>query len=177
MPGATFLEGDSVTLCTVEEEDLEFLQRTINDPRVRRWVGNRAPINGPAEREWFESIGDSEVHLLIRRDDDPVGVVGLRPADGPDVTAELGIFLAPDHWGEGYGTEASRLVVDYAFAERRFHRVTARVFEGNDRSARIWEKLGFRHEATHREAEYLDGEFVDVRRYAVLEGEWEGTRE
>lgn len=174
MPGVTFLEGESVTLCTVEEEDLEFLQRTINDPRVRQWVGSRAPLNGPAEREWFESIGDDEVHLLIRRDGDPVGIVSLRPAGGVDVTAELGIFLAPDYWGEGYGTEASRLVVDYAFAERRFHRVTARVFEGNVGSRRIWEKLGFRHEATHREAEYLDGEFVDVHYYAVLEAEWDG---
>lgn len=174
MPGATFLRGDSVTLRTVEEEDLAFLQATINDPQVRRWVGNRAPINGPGEREWFENIGDDEAHLLICRGGDPVGVIGLRPAGGAAVTAELGLFLAPDHWGEGYGTEASRLVVDYAFAERRFHRVTARVFEGNDRSRRIWENLGFRHEATHREAEYLGGAFVDVRRYAVLEDEWNG---
>jgi RimJ/RimL family protein N-acetyltransferase len=104
-----------------------------------------------------------------------MGTVGLHPRGGDaGVTAEVGLFLAEPFWGEGYGTEAARLVTDYAFDERRHHRVVARVFEGNDGSRRIWEKLGYRHEATHRETMYFDGEYVDERIYAVLEAEWRG---
>ncbi|MFC7155872.1 GNAT family N-acetyltransferase [Halomarina halobia] len=174
MPGPTFLRGDSVTLRTVEEEDLDFLQRTINDPAVRRFLSARAPINGRQEREWYEERGSSDEHvnLLVCRGEEPMGSIGLHPRDPTGVNAEIGIFLAEDYWGEGYGTDASRLVTDYAFRERRNHRVTARVFDGNAGSRRIWEKLGFRHEGTHVESEFVDGEYVDVHFYAVLADEW-----
>lgn len=174
MPGPVFLEGDGIELRTVEEEDLEFLQETINDPNVRRTLGARTPINGHQEREWYEErgSGDEHVNLLICRDGEAMGSTGLHPRDGTGVNAELGIFLAEDYWGEGYGTKASRLLTDYAFRERRFHRVYARVFDGNTGSRRIWEKLGFRHEATFAESEFLDGEYVDVRYFAVLADEW-----
>ncbi|RBI63740.1 GNAT family N-acetyltransferase [halophilic archaeon] len=174
MPGPVFLEGDGIELRTVEEEDLEFLQATINDPAVREYLGGRPPINGRQEREWYEErcSNDDHTNLLVCRDGEPMGSVGLHPKDQTEASAEIGIFLAERYWGEGYGTEASRLVTDYAFRERRHHRVMARVFEGNAGSARIWEKLGFRHEGRFREAEFLDGEYVDVDYYAVLEDEW-----
>lgn len=175
MPGPVFLESDTVELRTIEEEDLDFLQETINHPNVRRTIGNRSPINGEQEQEWFEerASGDGDgVELLVCRDGEAVGSVGLEPKDPTGVNVELGIFLAEEFWGEGYGTEASRLLTDFAFRERRVHRVLARVFEGNVGSARIWEKLGFRHEATHVESEFVDGEYVDVEFYAVLEDEW-----
>ncbi|MFC7047077.1 GNAT family N-acetyltransferase [Halobacteriaceae archaeon GCM10025711] len=174
MPGAVFLQGDDVALRTIEEEDLEFLRDTINDPRVRRFLSMRDPVNLHQEREFFEEVVASEngVNLLVTVDGEAAGTVGLHPEGGPNVTAEIGLFLAEAYWGNGYGTEASELLTDYAFDARRFHRVTARVYEPNVASARIWEKLGFRHEATFREADFNDGEYVDVRLYAVLEDEW-----
>lgn len=175
MPGPVFIRGERVALRTVEEEDLDFLQEQVNDPTIRRFLGPSTPVNGRQEREWFEERGSSDDYasLLVCRDEEPMGTVGLHPRDGDvGVTAEVGIFLAEPFWGEGYGTEAGRLITGYAFDERRHHRVVARVFDGNVGSRRIWEKLGFRHEATHLEAQFVDGEYVDVHRYAVLEGEW-----
>lgn len=174
MPGPVFLEGDRVELRTVEEEDLDFLQETVNDPSVRQFLGGRDPINDQQEREWYEerASDDDGVNLLVCRGGEPAGIVGLHPKDGIGVTSEIGIFLAPDYWSEGYGTEASRVLTDHAFRERRLHRVMARVFEGNEGSKRIWEKLGFRHEGTHVEAEYVDGEYVDVHFYGITKDEW-----
>lgn len=174
MPGPVFLEGDRIELRTVEEEDLDFLQGTINDPSVRRFLTTYNPINGHQEQEWYEEHGSSEDHvnLLICCDGEPMGSIGLHPRDQLGVTEEIGIFLAEDYWGEGYGSEASQLVTDYAFRERRLHRVIAHVIDGNDGSQRIWEKLGFRQEATHVEATFIDGEYVDVHLYAVVADEW-----
>ena len=45
MPGPVFLEGDHITLRTIEEEDLEFLQEAITDPQVRRSIGGSTPYN------------------------------------------------------------------------------------------------------------------------------------
>lgn len=54
MPGPTFLADERVELRTIEEEDLDFLQATVNDPAVRPTIGSRSPINGWQEREWYE---------------------------------------------------------------------------------------------------------------------------
>jgi len=174
MPGAVYLESEAVSLRTIEEADLEFLRDTVNDPAVRYYLGARGPYNMEQEREFFENVisDDEDLNLLVCADGEPAGTVGLHPLDPTHGSGEIGIFLAEDYWGRGLGTEAARLVTDYAFRERGHHRVTARVIQGNQASTRVWEKLGFRHEATMREAAFRDGEYVDVRWYAILEREW-----
>lgn len=174
MPGPIFLDGDGVALHTIEEEDIPFLQATINDPTVRRYVSRFEPINGRQEREWFEEqvSSDDETNLLIVTEEGPAGTIGLTPNPQLLGSAEIGIVLAKAHWNEGYGTEASRLLTDYAFRERRIHRVVAKVLDPNEGSKRIWEKLGYRHEAVHAEATFVEGEYVDVHDYAILRHEW-----
>lgn len=174
MPGALYLESDALELRTIEEEDLEFLRDTVNDPTVRTYLGRRGPFNLEQEREFFEGVvsDDEHLNLLITVDGDRAGTIGLQPVNPQHGTGEIGLFLAEDAWGQGLGTEAARLVTDHAFADRAIHRVKARVFEGNEASKRVWEKLGYRHEATMREAAFLDGEYVDVHHYAVLAEEW-----
>lgn len=180
MPGAVYLEGDGVVLRTIEEDDLPFLRDAINHPDVRRYLPNRLPLNLDGEREFYEAVvvGDDEsLNLLVwqvadegeERRAGTIGVNGLGSVDG---SAEIGLFIVPEAWGEGVGTEASRLVTDWAFREQGCHRVIARVMDGNEASAAIWEKLGFRHEATFREAVFHDGEHLDQHLYAVLADEW-----
>jgi RimJ/RimL family protein N-acetyltransferase len=174
MPGAVFLRGDSITLRTVEEEDVEFLRDAINDPGVREGLTTAYPINAEQEREYFEEqISDREdLNLAICADGEITGTVGLHDLDQRAGNCEIGLWLAPEFHGEGYGTEASRLLTDYAFRELRMHRVTARVLATNPASARIWEKLGFEEEGVHRDEAFTDGEHVDMRYFGVLADEW-----
>ncbi|MFB6361134.1 MAG: GNAT family N-acetyltransferase [Halobacteriales archaeon] len=184
MPGAVYLEGEGLVLRTIEEDDLEFLRDTINDPAVRRHLPNRLPLNLEGEREFYEDVivgDDDTLNLLIwqaadgESDGRRAGTIGVHGLGSIDGTSEIGLFLEPGSWGRGLGTEASRLVTDWAFREQGRHRVIARVTESNDASAAIWEKLGYRHEATLREAGFQDGEYVDEHLYAVLEDEWRGA--
>lgn len=179
MPGTAFLRGDDVTLRTIEEADLPFLQRTVNDPDVRRRLaGSGTPINAAQERDYYESVvsgDDDTVNLLICDGEEPAGTISLMDVDHRNGTAEIGLFLAPAFQGRGLGTEASELVTGYAFEELRLHRVVAWVLAGNEASTRLWETLGYEHEGVLREAAYVDGEHVDVHHYGVLAGEWDGV--
>lgn len=175
MPGPVFLRGDDVTLRTVEEEDLPFLQETINDPEVRQHLaGGRTPINAAQEREYYDEVvsSDEAVNLVVCDGEEAVGTIGLMDLDHRNGTAEIGLFLAPEYHGRGFGTEASELVTGYAFGELRLHRVLARVLAGNEASMRVWEKLGYEHEGVHREAAFVGGEHVDLHHYGVLADEW-----
>jgi RimJ/RimL family protein N-acetyltransferase len=174
MPGPVFLRGDTVALRTVEEDDLDYLQSLVNHPDIRRSTTFTTPINAAQERDWFENRASSDdtVNLLVCVDEEAVGSIGLHHQPPPGDTSEIGVFLDPDHWGNGYATDAARALTDYAFDELGKHRVVARVYDFNDASKRIWEKLGYRHEATHQEVVYRNGEYADVEYYAVLEREW-----
>ncbi|AAG20227.1 MULTISPECIES: GNAT family N-acetyltransferase [Halobacterium] len=175
MPGRPFISGERVDLCPVSEDDVDFLHDTINDPAVWPPVGARTPVTEREEREWYEeqaSADNGTVNFVVAVDGAPIGSLGVHGVDDTNGSAELGVFLAEDHWGEGYGTEAGRLATTYAFDQHRRHRVFARVFEDNQASMRVWERLGFEREGTHRDAMFLHGEYLDVHCYGVLESEW-----
>jgi Acetyltransferases, including N-acetylases of ribosomal proteins len=177
MPGAVFLRGDRVTLRTVEREDLDFVHAEKNKPAVHRSLVWPYPENRDALEEFlFEGDADADVKLLIAvdgEDDDPelVGSIGLDVDERP-ATGEVGLWIAPEYWGEGYGTEASRVLVDYAFDERNLHRLQARVMATNDASRRVWEKLGFELEGRLRQNQFDDGEYVDTLYFGLLEDEY-----
>lgn len=175
MPGAVFLRGDSVTLRTIEEEDVEFLRDAINDPEVREGLTTAHPINAEQEREYFEErvSNEEDVNLAICVDGEIMGTIGLHDIDQRAGNCEIGIWLAPEFHGRGFGTEASRLLIQYTFDELRMHRVLARVLAANEASARVWEKLGFEEEGVHRDEAFTGGEYVDMRYFSVLEDEWE----
>jgi RimJ/RimL family protein N-acetyltransferase len=174
MPGPAFLRGERVELRTVEKEDLEFVRDALNDPRVWTGLGTARPHNMASEEEWFGSIAedDGSEQFLICREGDPVGVIGVE-LDETWGTGELGYWVAPEHWGNGYCTDAVRTVARYAFDHRRLHKVVARTYEHNEGSVRVLEKAGFEREGVHRREAFVEGEYRDVYRYGLLADEFE----
>lgn len=173
MPGPVFREGSRVELRTVETEDVAFLQELVNHPQVRPGVFNTDPLNRQQEQAWVESAVDEGFHFTVCTDASPVGVVGLNdPVDHWGIAA-VGYMIHPDHWNTGYATDAVRELCGYAFDERRYNKLTARAYETNPASQRVLEKVGFTEEGLFRAEVFVDGEFVDVRRYGLLTAEWD----
>lgn len=174
MPGTTFIEGNKVNLRTIEEEDIEFLRENINRKEVRTHLTVRKPANLKQEKEFFKEVISSkdDVHLAICKDEEMIGIISLEENKKDIQVAELGIWIDPEHHGNGYGTEASKLIINYGFNELNHHRIMARAHAENEGSQRIWEKLGFTKEGELREQVYKEGEFIDGYVYGVLKHEW-----
>ncbi len=175
MAGEVFLEGELVTLRTVEEEDLDFMVENINHPEIRSYLTSYLPINMEQEKKFLEEISknDNEIHLLIWDGEDRIGMTSLFDIDHRVGKAEIGLWITPDFWKRGYGTEASRLMVEYGFDELNLHRITAKTLQNNTASQKIWEKLGFEKEGVLRDTSFIDGEYVDLICYSILRDEWE----
>jgi RimJ/RimL family protein N-acetyltransferase len=170
MPGEVRKRGESIALRAVEPEDYEFLSRHWNNPGVRGFTRSD-PSDADDIADFIESSSRS-LHLLPCRNDEPVGFLWLFRLDDFASRGEVAFWIAPDEQGKGYATEAGTLGVEYAFEERDLNRVTARVFEGNDASMRVLEKVGFEREGRLREHYYIGGEFVDAHLFGVLADEW-----
>lgn len=160
MPGPIFLEGERIILRTIEREDLDFEVRHRNDSRIRRPLTLPDPIN----REQAESIferrikSDESTSLWICTDEQIVGKVSLFDVSETHGTSEIAYWLVPDVWGNGYASEAVSLMVEYAFNERRLHKVAAHVLVDNEPSQAVLERTGFEREGQLRDSRYVEGE-------------------
>ncbi len=90
----------------------------------------------------------------------------------------MGISIGEkEYWGKGYGTDAMRVVLRYAFTELNLHRVSLTVFEYNPRAIRSYEKAGFTLEGREREAVFRSGKRTDMIYMGVLREDWERLSE
>lgn len=180
IPGPVFIEGDRVSLHVTEREDIEFLKRGVSRPAVRRYMRTfRLPFNEQRyEREIFDeydSTGDA-ASFVVRADGERVGSVQLAPIFHEREFANLGVWILPERQGNGYATEALKLLVEYGFSSLRLHRISAETLAPNTASQRVLERVGFRHEGTRTEAGFVDGEYVDKEYYGLVRSNWEQRR-
>lgn len=102
-----------------------------------------------------------------------IGTCGLHGHRSIYRSWELRILLIdPNALGKGIGTEATRLLVDYAFTRLNAHRVWLGVNAENIGAIKCYEKVGFKHEGALRDEIYCRGKYVDAVRMGILEGEW-----
>jgi ribosomal-protein-serine acetyltransferase len=105
------------------------------------------------------------------------GMIGMHKIDWPNRRVELGYWLAHEVQGRGIMTEACRAVTLHALAELELNRVEIRCATGNEKSKAIPRRLGFTHEGTLREAELVNGRFLDLEVYAMLRRDWKHIRQ
>jgi len=180
MPGARIAGGDRVTLRTVEEEDVPFLQRAGANPELRYPLGN--PLRTRDDFDLADDDGTDRFLVCLDGEDagpggpdaDDVRRIGAVTAESVDYRRpELGYWLIPAVHGRGYGTEAVGLVVDYLFRSYDTPAVGAGAFDHNDASRRLLESLGFVEEGRRRKFMFVDGENRDMVQYGLLREDWE----
>ena len=177
------LEGNLVRLAALTEDDVEHLVRfQLNSAYTRlldSWPAR--PRSKDEFVKWIQSESKRDTVYLfsIRRieDDEFLGFAELDRIDWSHGSSGLGIGLGdPDSWDKGYGRDAMKLLLDFAFSEMNLHRIGLSVFAYNERARALYEKLGFVHEGTVRERLHRDGERYDMLMYGILRHEWETVR-
>jgi RimJ/RimL family protein N-acetyltransferase len=103
-----------------------------------------------------------------------IGLGGINWNNG-DAWVGIGVWDAA-YRGRGYGTDAMRLLLHYAFTELNLHRVTLGVFEYNPRAQRSYQKAGFVVEGRIRGELNRNGRRWDVLYMGILRQEWEAMQ-
>ncbi len=172
--------GERVRLRAIEREDVPRFVRWFNDPEVRQYLTMYRPLSRAEEERWVESLAsrreDIVLAIEVRAGDQwvHIGNVGLHRIDWKNRTATLGIVIGErEYWGKGYGTEAVRTMLRYAFGELGLNRVELETYSFNPRAIRCYEKVGFRREGVRRQALYRNGKFHDVILMGILRDEFE----
>jgi len=168
--------GRQIRLRAIERSDIPTFVRWLNDPEVIKNLLLYLPISQAQEEQWFEDyLQDTNRHIfgIETLEGKLIGNVALERVNWKDRCAELGIVIGEkDHWNKGYGTEAVRTLLGFAFREMNLHRVSLRVFDDNVRAIRCYEKCGFQQEGCLREAEFSNGRYRDELVMGILRSEF-----
>lgn len=175
------LVGKRVCLRAIEREDLERFVRFFADPEVRAHLDMVLGPGSAQEITWFEEqvrqplLEQPFAVDLVQGTEKPrlIGGAALRGFDWRNRSAELGLVIGDKSvWGQGLGTEVTRLLLRHAFFTLNLHRVWLRVFGDHARARRVYEKVGFTLEGRQRDGDFRDGRYRDVLVYSLLAREW-----
>lgn len=174
------LVGRALYLRAIERDDSEDFQTWMNDQEVARNLALYRPVTRDDQGRFMEHAMSGAdpteaVFAIVRKKADLlIGSTGLHLIDWRRRVACFGIEIGrKEEWGKGYGTEATALVVAYAFRELNLNRVWLHVYEYNTRGIGAYKRVGFRVEATLRQDSFRDGRYWDVYHMGLLRSEWE----
>lgn len=168
LPPIISIEGELVALGPLRHDLLPVYQRWIDDFRTLRTLSQPPlPLTFEQEGRWFEQAQATERHVPFtiyeRASWRPIGNTDLREISFRNRNAEFGIMIAEaDARGRGYGTEATRLMLDYAFTALGLNNVLLRVVEFNLAGQRAYQKAGFREIGRRRQCHSMGGRLWDV---------------
>ena len=173
-----WLEGELVVLRKHVPENVGAFQRWYSDPEVARLARYQdAPMRSDEIDRFFQlrALGHESLTMAIheRAANRLVGSCAFSQLDGENGSAMYHITIGEkDVWGRGYGTEATRLMLDHAFGTLGLHRIGLTVFEFNERALRAYRSCGFVVEGRARESIWRDGRWWDELAMSVLASEW-----
>lgn len=189
MPSTDPFISERLIYRAISPADFSLFQK-INDDRLGYVNSNVKNIHLPKAEDtsaFQKSVSDAFLGAIIclqnpdfpQNSDvkygEPIGQVHLKsisPHMSHHRNSEVGIDVLPEYQGEGYGSEAIRWVLDYAFRRAGLHRVNIRAFGWNEGAWKLYERLGFKREGVMREELWHEGRWWDGILMGMLDREW-----
>lgn len=176
------IETPRLILRPISENDWQLFKLLHQSGEVIKYVSDPLTESVISERfnsrlgEWKKRANQWLTLTIIEKaTENKIGVTGFYPEWEPYQQAELGFLLDPEFQGKGYGKESTIAVIEYAFNQCNFHKVTATVTEGNEPSFNLLKALGFTHEGTIRDNFKLGGDWHNDLKLGLLKREYNAT--
>ena len=176
------LTGDLVVLRRHVAANVAAFRRWYADPEIARLARYQpSPMRREEIDRFFEArvVGPDALAMAVheKTTNRLIGTCAFSQLDGENGSALYHITIGEaDAWGHGYGTEATRLMLDHAFGTLSLHRIGLFVFEFNERAIRAYQRCGFVIEGRSRESIWRDGRWWDELAMSVLESDWRQGR-
>ena len=143
------IETERLILRPWHADDAQALYEYAKDPQIGPPAGWPPHSSVENSREIIRTVfALPETYAVCLKDGTPIGSIGLKLKGSTDMTdredeCELGYWIGKPFWGQGLIPEAARAVLRHAFEELGMGAVWCGYYEGNEKSKRVQEKLGF----------------------------------
>ncbi len=143
------ITGSKIDLVIIEKGDARTLATYMNDSAVTRYLLRYLPLHIGAEERWIESMAERKNGLTLgivpKGGTTLIGTTGLGWNNTQrDRTASFGLTIGDrNSWGKGYGTEATSLILTYAFNTLDLRGVELCLYGNNIAARKVYERCGF----------------------------------
>lgn len=163
-----FLAGERLFLSPIRVLDASKYVHWLNDPEIAENLMVSRPLTLLKEEAMIERMAKADpresivVGIWQKDPQRLIGGLGLHDVSQRHQFAEIGVFIGEkDLWGQGYGPEAMRLLITYAFNTMNLRKVTINYYERNERAGRVYTKIGFKEIGRYRAHRFIDGKWWD----------------
>ncbi|MCR2045369.1 GNAT family N-acetyltransferase [Anaerosalibacter massiliensis] len=171
------LKSDRIYLRLMEERDIPFKVRWINDSDVNATLNFDYPISEIGTRNWLNKAAANSSRkdfiVCLRENDRPIGYGGLLDIDIKNSKAESYMGIGEtDCWGKGYAREIRTIILEYAFMQLGLNKVYSYVWEENKKMIKVNERAGFKVDGKLREDVFSHGEYRSRLIMSILKSEY-----
>jgi RimJ/RimL family protein N-acetyltransferase len=169
-----FIEGEQINLCPPNMDNLNLYVKWMNSPNTRKYARYEFPQTIEEVKKLFEPKEESVKYQIFfeiwhKENKKPIGYTGLIRINWFNRHALIFYMIGEiEYWGNNLATEAGKLVINYAFNELNLHKISADVNTQNIASKRVAEKIGLKFEITRKNEVYIDGAYMDVLKYSLI---------
>ena len=146
----------------------------ISDPEVTKytfWHVHRSVADSEDLLAWMTTENFACWSIEHRTDKKVIGMCFLHSFNFLHRRAEMAFNLSRSYWKQGYATEATREMIQFAFRRWNLNRIEGTCMLDNIASARVMEKLGMKFEGILRQHSYAKNRFHDLKLYSILRNE------
>lgn len=170
------LDGQKVFLRPIQMEDTPLIVKWRNNKNVRNNFVFQETFTNEMHENWMRTkvaTGDVVQYIIVVKEENlPIGSIFFRDIDLKNHSAEYGIFIGEDSArGNGYGTEAAKIFVDFGLSKLNLHRIMLRVFADNLQAIQSYHNAGFQKEGIARDMVYQSGQYRDMVFMSIIAGE------
>ena len=163
---ATVFTSDHIKFVKVSMDLIDDYLAMVNDTdSVGRFIGRSKQVSYEDEAKWVEKKLENKelIYSMVTMDEAFIGNIELM--DATDKVAELGIAITKDMQDKGYGKEAIRRLIDYAFKEIKLDRLFLKVYKDNSRAIHVYQECGFKEYKHDDKDIYM--ELINIDKYRV----------
>jgi [ribosomal protein S5]-alanine N-acetyltransferase len=170
-----FRKSKRIFLREVRNEDVnDAYYRWMNDGEITKYLESRYyPNSLESLKEYVNNNKNNDLNvffaIVLKENKYHIGNIKLGPINWIHRFADVGIIIGEkNYWGKGYGTEAIKLVADYAFYTLNLNKLNSGCYAVNRASIKAFEKAGFAQEGVKKKQYFFEGKYIDDVQLGLL---------
>lgn len=172
------LEGETIYLRPLGPADAPEIFASLSDEESMRLTGTQQTFTLEQVEAFYAKVPDADDRIdyaIVLKDgsDMMVGEVVLNDIDEDNKSANFRIALSnQDHFGKGYGSQATKLLIKHGFENLDLHRIELEVYDFNPRALHVYKKVGFVQEGIRRDVLLWDGKYQSAIVMGMLKSDY-----
>lgn len=170
------IRNKRVVLRALTEADLKKTVRWFNDQEIVQNLENRLPfLTEEQEKDWYNEVITDPTKLVLAIEaegHEHIGNIALSLIDYKNRHACISLVIGEkEQWNKGYGTDAVKTLVRFAFQEMGLHKIYTHIIDSNSQSLKLFEKCGFEKEGILRDWYFLKGGYHDRNIMSIIKNQ------